>query len=601
MSHLDYGVLIAYLFGIVLVGVLFSRRNRTSADMFAAGGQSPWWTSGLSAFMTMFSANTFVVWGGIGYRLGFTAVAINLMYGIAALAVGYFVAGHWKRIGVQTPAQYIQLRFGTGALHFYTWAMMLFRLIGTAGALYALATILVALMPLAEGNFLRDPATGNLSLMWAILIFGGIVVLYTMIGGLWAVLMTDVLQFIILNLAIAFVVPLVLLQAGGVGEFVQAAPEGFFTATGGQYTWFFLAGWCAIHFFMIGADWAFAQRFICVPNARDARRSSYLFGFLYLVSPILWLLPPMVWRVIEPIPEGASAETIRQLSENAYIHSIAAVLPAGMVGLMIAAMFSATASMVSSQLNVFSGVLTYDVYRPLRKVADDAAELVMAGRLFTILLGTLILAVALMIPALGGAERVIVGVTELMVVALLAPAVWGLFSRTITAKAVWITGGVGLGTGILVRTGLGEGGFLTELYGFQNLAVWVQSNGTYVTTFTGVVLPIVILTVIQWLSRETAPGYQRLEKVADRYAAEQLEAPAIASRLPAVIVGWALVACACLMGILVVVNQEAQDRLVIGIFGGVVLVLAIVILKLSERLTKPVAQGDSGAKTDDFS
>lgn len=132
----------------------------------------------------MFSANTFVVWGGIGYRLGFTAVAINLMYGIAALAVGYFVAVHWRRIGVQTPAHYIQLRFGNGAPFLYL-AMMFFRIIGTAGALYALATILVALMPLAEGNPLRDPATGNLSLMLAILIFGGIVVVYTMIGGLW--------------------------------------------------------------------------------------------------------------------------------------------------------------------------------------------------------------------------------------------------------------------------------------------------------------------------------------------------------------------------------------------------------------------------------
>lgn len=90
--------------------------------------------------------------------------------------------------------------------------------------------------------------------------------------------MTDVLQIIILNLAIAFVVPLALWEAGGFGPFIQAAPDDFFSANGGQYTWFFLAGWCAIHFFMIGADWAFAQRFICVPNARDARRSSYLLG-----------------------------------------------------------------------------------------------------------------------------------------------------------------------------------------------------------------------------------------------------------------------------------------------------------------------------------
>lgn len=584
MTGLDYGVFIIYLAGTLLVGMLFARRNRTSADMFSAGGLSPWWISGLSAFMTMFSANTFVVWGGIGYRLGFTAVAINLMYGIAALAAGYFVAGRWKRIGVRTPAEYIQLRFGKSALHFYTWAMMLFRLVGTAGALYALAVILSPLMPLGEGNPLRDPATGNLNLFWGILIFGGIVVLYTMIGGLWAVLMTDTLQFIILNLAVAFMVPLALARAGGVSGFIEGAPERFFAGTGGDYTWFFLVGWCAIHFFMIGADWAFAQRFLCVPNARDARRSTYLFGGLYLVSPLLWLLPPMIWRVIEPIPEGASAEVIRQLSESAYIQSVSSVLPAGMVGLMVAAMFSATASMVSSQLNVFSGVLTNDLYRPWRKLGEDSGDLVKAGRFFTVVLGGAIIAVAVSIPALGGAERVIVGITELMVVALLAPALWGLFSKKVGPAAVWITGGIGLGAGLLVRLGLGSGGFLEHTPGFRTLADWVQANGTYVTTFTGVVLPVVILTILQLTSRRISTGHERVEALASRRGEEEKSAPVSASRLPAVVVGWALVGSAMMMTGIGILTPAGRERHLIWIFAGTVVLLGTLTLASARRL-----------------
>ncbi|MFW2479723.1 MAG: sodium:solute symporter family transporter, partial [Lentimonas sp.] len=174
MAIADWTVLIAYLLGTVLLGVLLGKLVKSSSDMFSAGGTSPWWASGLSAFMTMFSANTFVVWGSIAFDVGLVAVTINLMYGVAALLVGYFVASHWKGMGIQTPAQYIQLRFGTGALHFYTWAMMVLRVVGTAAALYALAKILVALMPLDEGNPLRDPVTGNLSLRYAILIFGSI-------------------------------------------------------------------------------------------------------------------------------------------------------------------------------------------------------------------------------------------------------------------------------------------------------------------------------------------------------------------------------------------------------------------------------------------
>src|SRR5690606_21411159 len=119
----------------------------------------------------------------------------------------------------------------------------------------------------------------------------------------------------------------------------------------------------------------------------------------------------------------------------------------------------------------------------------------------TVLLGGAIMTVAVSIPALGGAERVIVGITELMVVALLAPALWGLFSKKVGPAAVWITGGIGLGAGLLVRLGLGSGGFLEHTPGFRTLADWVQANGTYVTTFTGVVLPVVILTILQLTSR----------------------------------------------------------------------------------------------------
>ena len=182
--------------------------------------------------------------------------------------------------------------------------MMVYRMMGVGVALYSLAVILVALMPIAEGSFLRDPVTGNLSLTWAILFFGMCVVIYTMVGGLWAVLMTDVLQFIVLNLAVLFILPLILIKVGGVGGFVEQAPAGFFMPVAGEFTWFVLAGWCAIHFFMVGAEWAFAQRYICVPTEKDAKKGVFLFGALYLVSPILWLAPPLIWRVIQPIPAG---------------------------------------------------------------------------------------------------------------------------------------------------------------------------------------------------------------------------------------------------------------------------------------------------------
>ncbi len=228
MAKLDYVVLVAYLIGTLVLGLIFARRNRTIRDMFGAGGRSPWWVSGVSSFMTMFSAGTFVIWGGIAYKHGLVAVAINMTYGIAALAAGYLVAGKWNSLGVRTPAEFIELRFGKATVQLYTWTLLLFRVVDVSISLYALAVILAALMPVADLNVLRDPATGHVSVSFLVCLFGSLVIIYTMVGGLWAVLMTDVLQFVILNLSVIFLLLLTFATTPSIAALAQSAPHGSF-------------------------------------------------------------------------------------------------------------------------------------------------------------------------------------------------------------------------------------------------------------------------------------------------------------------------------------------------------------------------------------
>jgi len=533
LSNLDYIVLFFYLIGLFVIGGLFTCRIKNTKDMFAAGGQSPWWVSGLSGFMTMFSAGTFVVWGGIAYKYGIVAVSINMCYGIAALLVGYFLAGRWHAMGIATPAEYIELRFGKSAIHFFTWSMMTYRLVGVGVSLYSLAVLLCALIPLGPGHGLADPVTGNLAMKWAVLLFGGVVVIYTMAGGLWAVLMTDVLQFIVLNLAVLFVVPLCLVKVGGWAEFVATVPEGFFCATNSQFTWFFLMGWCAIHFFMLGAEWAFVQRHICVPSAKDARKAAYLFGGLYIVSPWLWLLPPLLYRSMNPHANH----------EEAYILACKAVLPPGMLGLMMAAMFSATASMVSSQLNVFAGVLTNDFYFRWLRPQAGTSHLVRVGRILTVVLGGSLIAIALAVPRMGGAQEVILSITGLMVTPLLLPSVWGVFSRRITQSCIWPTAGISLIVGALIKFGFAKHGFLAAIPGCEGMAVWFQNHMRTVETSVGVLLPVLILWIIHVNTKGVSVGYQRVAA-----KTREIEVTAsVSSHLPAVIVAWSLVACGALM------------------------------------------------------
>jgi Na+/proline symporter len=549
MQTTDYIVLLFYVLGVFAVGVGLSVRVRDTGDLFAAGGRSPWWASGLSGFMTMFSAGTFVVWGGIAYRYGMVAVAINLMYGVAAILVGLFVAGRWKRLGIRTPAEFVERRFGRAALHFYTWTMMVYRLAGVGVALYALSVLLVAMMPLAEGNPLRDPGTGNLSLTWAILLFGGCVVIYTMVGGLWAVLMTDVLQFVVLNLSVLFILPLILMEAGGLGGFMAKAPAGFMMPVAGEFTWFFLAGWCAIHFFMVGAEWAFAQRYLCVSTEADAKKGVYLFGVLYLVSPLLWLAPPLVWRVIQPIPADATPAEVTALAERAYVDACASVLPVGMLGLMLAAMFSATASMVSSQLNVFAGVLTEDVYARVRR-AGSGRELLWAGRALSLVLGAGLVCFALAVPVLGGAERVIIAITSLLVAPLLAPSVWGLLSRSLHQSAWWLTAAACIAAGLAAK-------FVVP----EHLAAYGRTPDIVI----GVVLPVTVLLTVALLSRGESPGWSRVQAEA-RSARATVAGLSGYDASPAYIVAASLFAGALLMLALVLVNTTDRGLLTLFAF-----------------------------------
>lgn len=572
MATADYFVLTLYLFGMIGLGVYYALKNTNLSEMFAAGGASPWWVSGLSGFMTMFSAGTFVVWGGIAYKYGLVAVSINLTYGIAALIVGYFLAARWKNIGLRTPAQFVELRFGKSSVQLYIWMMMIFRIVGCAIALYALAVLICALIPLQEGHLLRDAETGNLSVLWATLIFGGIVVGYTMAGGLWAVLMTDVLQFIVLNLAVLFTVPLILIKTGGLSSTLQALPDGFMQPVGGGYGWLFLLGWVTINFFMIGGEWAFAQRFISVPSAKDAKKSAYLFGFLYLVSPIFWLAPPLLYRAI----------TADAPAEEAYILAAKSVLPVGLVGLMIAAMFSATASLVSSQLNVFAGALTDPVAQKLLKSGGTESKALWIGRGFTALLGVILIILAALVPYMGGAEKVIVSATSLLVGPLIAPSIWGMLTKRVDQKSVWFAFLSAILATVAFYGLLKPEGLFSSIPAFDGISLWASENQRSVNLIIGLVVPNFALALHHFVKKEEAPGVARIAALAaDNIGNQQVKASTEPFYVIAVCLG-----ISSLVMFALGVFAAANDKLTLFIFSAILLAIGAAAFVFAKRSNK---------------
>lgn len=362
MELTDYIILILYAAGILFIGSILSKRNKTSDDMFAVRKQSPWWLSGLSAFMSAFSAGTFVVWGGIAYKQGLTAVSILMCSGIASFLVGKFFAEKWASLNISTVGEYVSIRFGKGAVQFYTWIGMLFKIIAMGVALYSFAVVVASLIPLSPDHWMADPDTQKLSIPYTIIISGILMLMYAVSGGLWAVLIIDAIQFVVLTTTVLFVVPLSIQKVGGVTSLINHLPETYLSPVSGNFTWLFLIGWVIVHTFKLGGEWVFVQRFLAVSSPKNARKSSNLFGWLYIISPIIWMLPPIIYRVVHP--DAAP--------EEAYILACAWVLPPGLMGLLVAAMFSSAASYIDGEINVYAAAITNSVYKEI--IEPEATE-----------------------------------------------------------------------------------------------------------------------------------------------------------------------------------------------------------------------------------
>jgi Na+/proline symporter len=549
MTLIDWMVILFYCAGLIGIGLVFARKARTASGMFVAARQSPWWLSGISSYMTMFSAGTFVVWGGITYEYGMVGVAICCLYGVSAFIAGRFFAGRWHDTALSTGAEFVELRYGNGVFHFYTWYRLVF-LFNSGLAIYGLAVMLCPLMPLPDGHLLADSATGTLSVPLACIILSVIVIVYTMVGGLWAVLVTDTLQFFVLTASVALVVPLLVAANGGLGQIVANAPAGFFKPTAPGFSAGFLVGWMVLNMFTLGAEWTFIQRHLCVPTKRDAQKALYLFGWLYLVTPFLWMAPPLILRTMQ---SGLNPE-------QAYILACKEVLPVGMVGMMIAAMFSATASSLSTQLNVFAGVLTDDIYcRHFRPQAGDK-ELVLAGRVFTVLIGLYMLGGALVLPSVTTYRNFVITLASILGPALTLPTLFGLFCNRIGPQVIWLTVGIGGGLGVVQKVGFAEGGFLARVSALHPLTEFVQRYTRTVDIFFGMAVVVTILVVAQLIGRER-PEWRRLQDTIKRKRAEST-GDARPSVFPALVMGYCVIGLAVTMLCLLPFNVDG--RLALG-------------------------------------
>lgn len=415
MNLLDYIVIILFCIIIVVAGLAFGKQGKDMKSFFAAGGSVPWQINGIALFMSFFSAGTFVVWGSIAYQHGMVAVAIQWTMCIGGFLIGLFIAPRWKKARILTAGEFIGRRLGNKVQQYYTY-LILFLSLGYTGAfLYPVAKLL--------------NVSSGISINFSIIALGLGVILYTAVGGLWAVVITDVLQFVILMAAVIIVVPLSFEKIGGVSNFFENSPENFFNLVNAEYNGWFLFAFAVYNMIFIGGNWAYVQRYTTVATTRDARKVGYLFSMLYVISPLIWMLPPMLYRLT-----GESLPGLE--NEGAYLLMCKLVLPAGMLGLMLGGMIFATASSVNTTLNLVAAVFTNDIYKKLEPKATQK-QLMKIARITTVVFGLATILVALIVPAAGGIVEVVLTIGAVTGCSIYGPPIWALFSKVHTGRSVW--------------------------------------------------------------------------------------------------------------------------------------------------------------------
>ena len=460
MNILDYITIILFSIGVLITGVSFSKTGKDMKSFFSGGGNVPWGMSGLSLFMGFFSAGTFVVWGAIAYSYGMVSIIIQLTMAVAGYAVGTWIAPRWHRTHSLTAAEYITGRLGVKTQKTYTYIFLAVSVFTTGSFLYPVAKIV--------------EVTTGIPLTTAIFALGAFSMVYVALGGLRGVVVTDVLQFVILFAAVVIAVPLAFDKIGGVGTFFEKVPEGFFELFEGEYTPGFVIAFAIYNMFFLGGNWAYVQRYTSVKTERDSRKTGWLFGVLYTISPILWMLIPMIYRVYNPSLSGLE-------NEGAYLLMCKEAMPDGLLGLMLGGMIFATASSLNATLNISAGVVTNDIFKRMRPDASEKT-LMNVARISTWGFGIMAIIIALLIRSMGGIVNVVISVAALTGVPVYLPVIWSLFSKRQTARTILSATFISLTINLIFK-------FVTPHFGLALDRTWEMIVGTAV--------PVILLAGIE--------------------------------------------------------------------------------------------------------
>ena len=433
VNTVDYFVIALYMALMLGIGFYAARFNRGASDYFKGGNRIPWLVAGLSSFMSGFSAWTFTGAAGLAYQHGLVAILIYVG-NAATFLLGYWVfAARWRRARISTVMEYLVERFDERTRQAFSWTTVFFQLFTGASMLYGL------------GLFVAS--TCKLPLLWTIAGSGAIILAYCVVGGLWAVVITDFLQAVILMPFTLVMLVASLQRVGGPSGLVSALPpETRSLALPGEFGWLYVGCWTVMVTFGYNTA-AMAQRYFSVDDERSAKKVALLCFGLFLVGALIWFVPPLAMRVLYPDLKAVWPD-LANPHEASYAVAALTLLPNGLVGIMLAAMFSATMSSLSGLFNMHAAVVSKDIYQTLLGKRSSERELLVVGWLATLGVGATMTGLAMAMAASGQSIfSVMLTFNTVMSLAYGPPALLGLVSKRTPSWSGLFSFAVGLALG----------------------------------------------------------------------------------------------------------------------------------------------------------
>ena len=497
LSIFDYIVVLAYFILMVALGIVFKRMNKSTSDYFRGGGSMLWWMVGATTFMSFISAVTYTGAAGKAYETGTFVFTVYMANGLGFFISFLYFSKRFRQTRLVTAIEVVRERFGKANEQFFTWLVVPFGVIHGGVWLYGLGIIVSTVF--------------GVSMEMTVIAVGVTVLIISLLGGSWAVVASDFMQLIIMVPVAIILAFLSLRYVGGISGFVEKLPSS-------QYNWseladprivwlWFIASFCKQFFSVNNTNDGY--RFLAVKDSDQARKASLMASILFFTVTIIWFIPPMVASII--FPDLSQVASLKYLGDKAvdgvYLAMGIELLPAGMIGVMICAIFAATMSSMDSTLNRNAGVFVRNFYKPIiRKQAGDK-ELLTVGKITTVIMGGLVILSAIFFSELEGINLFDINMRLGAMISLpfMIPLTWGMVFQDTPRWAGWSTVLLGMLISYIIQYLIGPEALL-QFIGVEQ--PWSKRELIDVMFFSNVFAVIIICSI--WflgsrLFRNTSP------------------------------------------------------------------------------------------------